>query len=248
MSTQSDVIAKVRKLLAYASDQEGTPEGESYQQKALELMNQFSISEYQLREATGEGSTAMTSLKIFHESPHSKIKSHLLLCLADCLHCVGMYAPRGRTVVYTEIFGRTHHVERVRILFGLLTSQMVAGAKRAATAAKQNGYINRSNQTTLLKQSWMYGYIEAICGRLTEIEEKNTPGWATPSKPGDLVLISDVDAAREARDSKYPDLTTSPARERKINSMGYSMGWTAGKLADIGTRSATRGFGVAIDR
>lgn len=247
MSTKDEVIAKVRKLLAYAVDQEGTPEGESYQRKALELMNQFSISEYQLREATGEGSTEMSSLRVTHDSPYTQTKSHLLLCLADSLHCVGMFVPCGRSVLYTEIFGRTHHVDRVRILFSLLTEQMVLGAKRAADAAKRNGYVSRPNQTTLLKKSWMYGYIEAVCTRLAEIERVNTPGWSTPSKPGDLVLISDVDAARHARDSKYPDLTLSPARERKINSLGYSLGWTAGKLADIGTKSAARGFGIAIE-
>ena len=80
---------KVQKLLNLAADRAGTPEGDSFYEKAFALMAAYGFDERDLT-APDEGDVVAHKHYEF-AGAYSDMQSRLLLAIAQALHCTGYY-------------------------------------------------------------------------------------------------------------------------------------------------------------
>jgi hypothetical protein len=132
---QTDLLDRVRKLLAKAEDEGCTPEeAEALTAKAADLMARYGIDRALLGALRPE--TDRPADRKFHfEAPWADVKAHLLAALATALRCqcVQTQTEDGPRL---HVFGYSSDLERAEILFTSLLVQMArALAQQAAAAA-----------------------------------------------------------------------------------------------------------------
>ncbi|AEI09016.1 hypothetical protein CRES_0658 [Corynebacterium resistens DSM 45100] len=245
MMADSDELAamkeKVQKLLALARDRQGTPEGETFENKAFELMAKYGVSAAAL-EADGNGSDRQRARISRHRQnfsgPYTDMQFSLFNGLSAALHCHTLrFKVHGSVRVEEAImFGRPHHVDRVVMLHSLLLSQMLAGAYDASLPARLVGI---SVQTQ--RRSWMTGFIASVCERLAEIERAHAAEYSTEATAGALVLQSDSQLAMDAAAEEFPYATKQRIGRRQFDPASFANGVASGETMDLGqTRVSQR--------
>ncbi|WP_426718519.1 DUF2786 domain-containing protein [Corynebacterium auriscanis] len=243
MSQRSDDLAamkeKVHKLLALARDRQGTPEGETFENKAFELMAKYGVSAAALAaegaSAHGAGAHAGSSQIKRHKQEfngaYSDMQFALFNGLSAALHCCTLrFKVRGSVRVEEAImFGCPHHVDRVIMLHGLLVSHMLAGAYDASRPARVVGI---SVQTQ--RRSWMTGFVASVCERLADIERAHAVEYSTENTAGTLVLQSDEKLAMDAAAAEFPHAQSSRMGRRRLDPNSFASGAATGETMDLG--------------
>ncbi|MGV0409474.1 DUF2786 domain-containing protein [Corynebacterium resistens] len=238
---------KVQKLLALARDRQGTPEGETFENKAFELMAKYGVSAAAVA-AEGAGAHSGGARVKRHtqkfSGAYSDMQFALFNGLSTALHCCTLrFKVRGSVRVEEAImFGRPHHVDRVVMLQGLLVPQMLAGAYDASRPVREVGI---SVQTQ--RRSWMTGFVSSVCERLSDIERAHAVEYSTETTAGTLVLRSDEELAREAAAEEFPHARSSRIGRRRFDPNSFADGVASGEAMDLGQtrvshrRALTRG-------
>lgn len=233
MADTNAIRAKVEKLLAMAADREGTPEGDTFRDKALELMAQYGVEASQTNTA---GRTSAIRVDIEFSGRYTDMQFRLLNTLAHALHChvVMFQVPRSSRVVRGVVFGREHHVERVTLLHSLLNPAMIAGAT-TMTQLHPDPFVSVTTQ----KRSWMAGFTAELGERLAAIEADHIAGYATvdstgANTSGAVVVRGDAEAAEDLARQHFPTLKTSKASRRTVDWDAYARGRDEGTRMDLG--------------
>lgn len=219
------VREKVQKLLNQAADRAGTPEGESFYEKAFHLMAAYGVDERDLA-APDEGDEVVHKHFDFGGS-YSDMQARLLLGIAHALHCDGFYRRvyRSTRVEGAEIFGLRRHTERVKLLYSMLMPVMMAQAREVEPTEWESAVVSR--------RSFMTGFAAKIAERLREAEG-SVAGSGTPYA---LALIDDAEVANQAREAFAAAQGLSVRSEeskRSLDPGAFFQGQDAGSLADLG--------------
>lgn len=243
MATIEGIKLKVEKLLRMAADREGTPEGETFRTKAFELMADYGVEASHLS-TTGSDTQAHAIRKdITLTGTYTDMQYALLNALGTVLHCqvLRFHIPRSSRVDSAVLFGRQHHVERVTMLYSLLSATMIAGAT-TSTELSPDPLV----ATTTRKRSWMAGFISEITSRLLEIENAHTQGYTQQTadgsrRSGAMVLLQDKQVAEELARQHFPEMHTRKGRKRTFDHDSFYRGAKEGHRADLGqTRMGVR--------
>lgn len=226
MQNIDKVKEKVQKLLNQAADRQGTPEGDSFYDKAFALMATYGFDECDLS-SLDEGDYPTHKTYTFSGS-YTDMQSRLLHSIADALHCTGFWraASYSTRVEEATIFGLDRHIERVDMLYSLLLPVMMAEAKKL----KKQGEFE---SLVVSRRSFMTGFAYSIAERLRAAE-----GTVAASNEGyGLMLMDDHVAAQHARDQYAADhgfaIGTSKAK-RSLDAEAFFRGQDAGSLTDLG--------------
>ncbi|QGU02852.1 hypothetical protein CKALI_09985 [Corynebacterium kalinowskii] len=223
---------RIRKLLAQAEDQQGTPEGDVFYDKAFALIAQYGIDRSELDH--DDESVTMRTFAI--DGSYSGMQASLLISLGEVLHCVGFNTgPRPSRIYSVTLFGLPKHLDRVEMLYSMLRLSMLSGARR----------ITDEWSTVKARRSFMSGFICRISQRLVDAEET-----AVSAVPGQgLALIDDAHLAYLAQ---VAYLSQNNLHLHEIRSRGglrpdaFDAGLRAGNGADIGQQrvSGSRAIGA----
>ena len=228
---ETDLLDRVRKLLAKAEDEGCTPaEAEALTGKAAELMARYGIDRALLGAARPETDGAASRMFDLR-NPWAAVKGHLLAGIAAALRCqcvlVDRQAGRG-----AHVFGYLSDLERADILFTSLLVQM------ARALAAQPVPASRGGGAKAWRRSWMLGYCSAVVARVRAAEEAAA---AAASAAGEtaaaggmstaLVLADRSLTVRRQVESAYPRLRRTRVT---YTGSGYGDGYREGQKADIG--------------
>ena len=241
---QTDLLDRVRKLLAKAEDDGVTPhEAEALTAKAAELMARYGIDRALLGALRPE--TDRPSDRVFDlDNPWAAVKGHLLAGLASALRCQCILLSRRDPGSRVHVFGYMSDLERADILFTSLLVQMARALAAQPVPAFGGG-------AKAWRRSWMLGYASAVVARVRAAEEaaaasaqaSSTGGSGGPSAA--LVLADRALTVRRQAEQAYP-------RTRKTrvtySGNGYQAGYREGQKADIGGAKVRSRSGAALSR
>ncbi|DAZ90273.1 DUF2786 domain-containing protein [Mycobacteroides abscessus] len=248
--TDDRIVDKIAKLLRQAEDVTGTPEEEAFQERAFALLAKHGIDLATVR-AHQRGldisdiPNAIDTLLLVR-GPYQAEQKHMLSILAEALHCktVGL-----NNMPLVHVFGMSHHVERLRMLWEILQPQatrLVAKVEmpkretfRTATVDEWAA-MNRAERLDHLvqmtrdkrapqslhvyRQSWLIGFAASIAERIKQQE-----GDAA-NKAGVVALYkSDRERARDAMRDAYPDAVNTMVDQ--FSDDGFKQGARAGLTA-----------------
>jgi hypothetical protein len=173
MSTDNDLLDRVRKLLAKAEDEACTPdEAEALTAKAAQLMARYGIDRALLGAARPETDQPADRVVNLH-NPWAAVKGHLLAGLAAAMRCQCVLVNRSTGRV-AHVFGYASDLERADILFTSLLVQMA----RALAAQDVSG--TTGGHAKAWRRSWMLGYCSAVVAR---VRPRRRPPWPRPERP-----------------------------------------------------------------
>lgn len=227
MQNIDKIKEKVQKLLNQAADRQGTPEGDSFYDKAFALMATYGFDERDLT-SPDEGDRPTYKSYTFSGS-YTDMQSRLLHSIAGALHCTGFHrsASYSTRVEEATIFGLQRHIERVDMLYSLLMPVMMAKARELKKQSEFDSLV-------VSRRSFMTGFAYSIGQRLKAAEET----VASSNEGYGLMLIDDLSAAQNARDDYAADhglaIGAARASKRSLDPDAYFMGQDAGSLTDIG--------------
>lgn len=228
------VKEKVQKLLNLAADRAGTPEGDSFYEKAFALMAAYGFDERDLA-APDEGDEVAHKHYEF-AGAYSDMQSRLLLAIAQALHCTGYYqgVPQSTRVDSADIFGLRRHMERVDLLYSMLLPAMMAGARNVEPDGWASAVVRR--------RSFMRGFAATVADRLERAERTVSPAGSGY----ELALVDDSLEAERARNA-YAEAqglyfkAGTTRRSRVFDADAYYRGQDAGSMTDLGqTRVQSR--------
>jgi Protein of unknown function (DUF2786) len=227
---QTDLLDRVRKLLAKAEDEGCTPEeAEALTAKAAELMARYGIDRALLGALRPE-TDRPADRKFRFEAPWADVKAHLLAALATALRCqcVQTQTEEGPRL---HVFGYSSDLERAEILFTSLLVQMARALAKQAVPAY-------GNSAKAWRRSWMLGYCAAVVARVRAAEEEAVAaagaddGAAADAGSSAAVVLADRSlTVRLQVSAAYPRL-----KKKRVtySGSGYGDGYREGQQADIG--------------
>ena len=226
---QTDLLDRVRKLLAKAEDEGCTPEeAEALTAKAAEMMARYGIDRALLGALHPE--TDRPADRVFDlDNPWAAVKAHLLAGLATAMRCQCILLTRREPGSRVHAFGYLSDLERADILFTSLLVQMARALALQPVPARGGAKAWR--------RSWMLGFSSAVVARVRAAEEAAVAAASASSGPADsgpsaaLVLADRAVTVRHQAEQAYP-------RTRKTrvtySGNGYADGYREGQKADIG--------------
>lgn len=227
MQNIDKIKEKVQKLLNQAADRQGTPEGDSFYDKAFALMATYGFEERDIS-ACDEGDSPTHKTYTFDGS-YTDMQSRLLLAIAGALHCTGFWksASYSTRVEEVTLFGLRRHMERVDMLYSLLMPVMMAKARELQRRSEFDSLV-------VSRRSFMSGFAYRIAQRLEAAEET----VASSNDGYGLVLIDDLSAAENARDDYAAQhglaIAAAQASKRSLDPAAFFQGQDAGSMTDIG--------------
>jgi hypothetical protein len=236
----TELLDRVRKLLAKAEDEGVTPqEAEALTAKAAELMARYGIDRARLGALHPE--TDRPADRVFTlDNPWAAVKAHLLSGLASALRCQCVLLTRREPGTRLHVFGYASDIERADILF---TSLLVQMARGLAAQLIPPG----ASSAKAWRRSWMLGYSSAVVTRVRAAErdaaEAADAGRAAAgSGPSTAVVLADRSMTiRSKAQQAYPR-----TRQTRVTytGNGYADGYREGEKADIGSAKLRRGAGA----
>ena len=218
---------RVRKLLNQAADREGTPEGEVFYDRAFEIMAAYGFDERDVEKPDERDDVVRRTFEF--AGAYTDMQAALLLAIAGALHCTGFQQKlhRSTRTPSATVFGSARHMQRVEMLYALLSPVMIAGARKHVS----EGWYDCS--TVVKRRSFMLGFSQAVGRRLGAAEET----IAETNGRYSLALLDDLRRAEQAQEDYARDLglhlTASRAR-RTYDGRAYGSGLDAGDRTDLG--------------
>jgi hypothetical protein len=236
----TDLLDRVRALLAKAEVTEYAEEAESLTAKASELMAKYGIDRALLGAIRPE-SDKPADKKFAFEAPWADVKAHLLAAVATALRCqcVQTQTEDGPRL---HVFGYQSDLDRAELLFTSLLVQMARALAREVVPAY-------GNSAKAWRRSWMLGYCAAAVARIRAAEEAavkasdvETEAAGSDTK-AELVLADRSLTVRLQVSHAYPRL-----KKKRVtySGSGYGDGYREGQKADIGGGKVTRGAQRAL--
>jgi len=225
VSMNSALLGKVRALLAKAEGASTEEERDAYSAKASELVAKYGIDSALL---AGEPQTdQVTDKRIVVKAPYAADKANLLYQVATTMRCRAILLSETRRHDRTvHLFGFASDLERAEVIYTSLLLQAVQGA---LDVRSDHGSV------AVYRRSWFAGFTSSVVARLRIIEAQAAYD-AESAQPGTsvaLVLRSRDEAVFAAYATAYPDRRTT---QRSRSGTGRSVGYAAGRTADIGAR------------
>src|ERR1700722_5691688 len=236
---QTDLLDRVRKLLAKAEDEGCTPtEAEALTAKPAELMARYGIDRALLGALHPE-TDRPADRRFGFGRPWADVKAHLLAAVATALRCqcVQIQTAEGTRI---HVFGYGSDLERAEILYTSLLIQMAHGLAAAEVPAG-------ARSVRAYRRSWLLGYTSAVVTRGRGAGARAPPP-ARP-EPGAGQSTALVLAGREHVVERECRQAYPVTRRMRVTytGTGYRDGYSEGQRADVGA-TRVRGAGRALAR
>lgn len=173
---------RIQKLLNQAADQEGTPEGDTFQQKAMELLARYGLTEFDVREDNTDGNEMVVANR--HVVKHYTIEHQTLYHAVA--YPLGVFVVRVPKSTELGVVGTRNNIDRVDLLYASLSLQMWKGA------LKLSSKIGEQYTTQQKRRSYCYSYASQIMDRLIKVEKRVRDEVAAE---GVLVPVNEYDEA-----------------------------------------------------
>lgn len=219
MSNIDKITRRIQGLLAQAADREGTPEGDTFRDRAFELIAQYGVDEAKLQGDSSGNDMVQRTLDV--SGTYTVMQQTLMTGIAQALRCQVIGVGSTRKIGQAHIFGRARNVERALLLYSVLMPQMMAGAKRQRA-------MRYGEETQVLRRSYMTGFIRTIVDRLREIE-----GHAVEAAGQGLALRDEAAEAKAAAEEAMGGVRTFHSRNR-IDRGAMNEGSAAAAGSDLG--------------
>jgi hypothetical protein len=221
----TNIVDRVRALLAKAVSTESPAEAEALNAKAQELMARYRIEQAVL---AGEGSRAgrPTMVHVDIPAPHAVAKLRILGAVARANACEVVWSDRLRRA---SVFGFADDLAATETLFASLLVQATAAVARAGTSRDSWGRV----RTVSFRRSFFIAFASRIALRLQEAVDATVDAMQA-TVGTDLVPLlerrrAEVEAAtREA----FPRLV--PLSQPTGNAEGWRSGTACADRADLG--------------
>lgn len=232
------ILERVRRLLAQAEDQAGTPEGDTFSAKAEELMIRHGIEQAVLDEADGTSKGEVTSRRIFCHAPYAKQKAGLV--------CTVAAYNQGKAVVHEPLggwskgcavyaYGFAADLDTIEFLFTSLSLQAVTAL--ATRAIPRDRFGDRMDAATF-RAGWLMDFDRGVASRMAEMEQRakaaaDRKHAAAGGQPGgaELVLRDKKQQVTDHVRELYPHMGVMRSRS---SGRGRGDGFAAGRSADLG--------------
>jgi hypothetical protein len=224
-SPPTNIVAKVRALLAKAESTEFPAEAEALNAKAQELMARHRIEQAIL---AGENSRATrpTMLQVNIPAPHAAAKLRILGAVARANACEVVWSERIRRA---SVFGFADDLAATETLFASLLVQATAAVGLAGSRRDSWGRV----RTVSFRRSFFVAFAWRLAVRLQEAADSTVDAMRA-SAGTDLVPLlerrrAEVDAATRAA---FPRL--APLSQPTGNAEGWRAGTACAERADLG--------------
>lgn len=159
MTTQR-IADKIRKLLAQAADREGTPEGDAFQAKALDLLARYGLTEFDVEDDAQD--LQKDCIEFYDVTNYFRVQRQTLIgVIARALEVFAVRIPRSTTII---LAGTRRNVARTIMLYEQLVMHAESGALRESA--------HDADSTARLRRGYWEGYSEQIYFRLVEMERE----------------------------------------------------------------------------
>ena len=214
----TDVLPRVRALLAKAESTTFEPEAEALTTKAQELMARHRIDRALLDAGGRQPDEQPIGRRIGVENPYADAKAVLL---GEVAHANGCRAVWSKHLGFTTVFGHRDELDGVEELFTSLLVQATCALQRAGS--KVDGVGRR--RTTRYRRSFLIAFAMRIGERLRDAV-RTTIEDASISTGTELVPLLRVgsDAADAAAREAFPEMSSFAP------SASDDEGWCAGRL------------------
>jgi hypothetical protein len=235
-------VARLKALLATATSQAGTPEGDLAQAKAFEFMHKYGIDASMLTdEVQAEEKRVCRTIEI-----HSIYASQLQFLAGNIADAVvgthPLIAGKGNRR-YVYVYGYDTAALTVQMLYATLSMQVLSDVSsgRAWQAALRDDPRLRG-YSDMDRFVWRRSYIESfaiiIWRRLCDTRQ------ATVDASGSGAELAVVDREQRIKDWASEFVSgkkAKPSRETRMDYAGLNAGAEAGRRADLGDGSSTLG-------
>lgn len=212
---------RVRKLLAQARDQEGTPEGEAFQAKAFELAARYGLTEFDLEDSEDLGADLVEEV---HLEGSYRIERQILL--GNIAAALGCAVVRFRGSARVKIAGSRANVEKTRMLYDALVLHMMS------EAGKLRGRLDGTGTTQQVRHSFMIGYAAQIHHRLREINQQVHEEVGETS--GAVALVDELQRSRNLLQQHTGRAARRDSSRSQLNARGVRSGRAGANRADLG--------------
>lgn len=224
----TDMLAKVRALLAKAEGTSFPAEAEAFTAKAQELMSRYAIDEAMIAASAdlGRADPSMSVGRVHLDEPYVQQK-------ADLLHLIAQ-ANGARAVLHGKlgiatVVGAAHDIEMVELLFTSLLLQ-------ATVAMQEAGRQHAADRTRGFRASFLESFAIRVGERLAEAKRVATQdGERTYGSALVPVLAGRERRVVAAVEEMFPNLT-SAGGSRSFDGRGWEAGRRAADRADVGGR------------
>lgn len=217
---------RIRKLLAQARDQEGTPEGDAFQAKAFELAARYGLTEFDLEDSTDLSADLVEEITV--EGSYRIERQTLLGNIAAALGCA-LVRYRGSNRV--KIAGSRANVEKTRVLYDSLVLHMMS------EAGKLRGRLDGTGTTQQVRHSFMIGYAAQIHHRLREINRQVHEEVRETS--GAVALVDELQRSRNLLKQHTGGAARRDNSRSRLNARGVLSGRAGANRADLGQTRMT---------
>ncbi|WP_448850852.1 DUF2786 domain-containing protein [Corynebacterium sp. 335C] len=227
MGNRRDVIrGRIRALLNQAADRAGTPEGEIFEAKALELLARYGLTESDLPEAGDADPHEVVERTIDVTGRYVTQRLALLGSLARALHCASAARKLGGTGRRAILVGARRHVDRLDLLWPMLDAHM------AGRAVQLRSEVGDPAETARLRRSFMVGFSRGIAARLREVEH----AVAEEHGPGTGLALLDDGRRAEAEMARRYSVRAGRASTAEMDPAALGDGVRAAGSVDLGAR------------
>ena len=241
MAIDPKIERKIKALMSRAAGSANTHEADACRARALEIAARYGV---EMSKLETEENNQVIRHDVAFSGAYTDMQCELLNALVRPLHCtmVCRKAPRSTRVKEAFLFGRTNHIDRVLMLYSLLSPQMIAGAN---TAYRQNCLEVTSAQ--IAKRSWMTGFIATINQRLEEIEKTVSEEYSRTdihgnTQTGEVVLLDDLAKAKQLEREHFSRVRQAKHSRRAFHGGSYNGGREAGQRTDLGQTRVQHGM------
>lgn len=166
---EEKTLERVRRLLAQAEDQAGTPEGDAFSAKAEELMIRYGIEQAVLDNADGTSKGEVASRRIFCRAPYAKQKAGLVCTIA--------HYNQGKAVIHEPLggwskggavyaYGFERDLETIEFLF---TSLALQATSALATRTVPSDRFGRRMDAATFRAGWIMDFDHGVASRMAEM-------------------------------------------------------------------------------
>lgn len=168
---EEKTLDKVRRLLAQAEDQAGTPEGDAFSKKAEELMIRHGIEQAVLDAAEGNSKGEVASHRIFCPAPYAKQKAGLV--------CTVAHYNQGKAVIHEPLcgwskgaavyaYGFEADLKTIEFLF---TSLLLQATSALATRTVPVDRFGRRMDAGTFRAGWIMDFDSGVASRMAEMQQ-----------------------------------------------------------------------------
>lgn len=232
-SLPSDLLDKVRALLAKAESTSFEAEAEAFTAKAQELMARYRIDRAVIDAASPDRNREPAGRRIGVDDPYADAKATLLAGIAEANGCRAVWA---KDLGSSTVFGLPSQLAATEELFTSLLVQATSALRREGSKRDRYG----GSRTTRYRRSFLTAFAARIAHRLRDTVDATVAAATAESGAALLpILAADDERVEAAARKAFPNTRTFAP-----SATDYE-GWSAGtRFAD----QADLSLGPEIDR